>query len=70
MDEKINLVLGGFHLYNSSKKEIISVIDDFKKLNIALAGPCHCSGEKGINLFQKEYGDNFIEIKAGQTIEM
>ncbi len=66
----IYLVMGGFHLQGNSADEIISIIENFKKFNITMAGPCHCSGTEALQLFRKEYGDNFIKIKAGMTIEV
>lgn len=66
----IYLVMGGFHLQGNFDEEIISIIRNFKKFNITSAGPCHCSGAEALQLFRKEYGDNFVKIKAGMIIEV
>lgn len=65
-EEKIYSVIGGFHLKNSTTKEILNVHDKLKDLGIKKIGPCHCSGEEAIGLFNKNLGENFIEISAGK----
>lgn len=61
-------VIGGFHLLNMNKPEIDSVIDGFKRLKVKKAGPSHCTGELAEQLFKEEYKNNFISIRAGDSI--
>lgn len=70
MNKDIYLVLGGFHLVESSKKEIDSIVNRFKQLGVENVGPCHCTGEPAINAFKDEYKDNFIQIGSGKKIEI
>jgi 7,8-dihydropterin-6-yl-methyl-4-(beta-D-ribofuranosyl)aminobenzene 5'-phosphate synthase len=69
-DESIYFVLGGFHLMESDKRAIEIVAENFRKMNIIKAGPTHCSGDMAVEIFKNSYGDNFIQIKAGQEIEV
>jgi 7,8-dihydropterin-6-yl-methyl-4-(beta-D-ribofuranosyl)aminobenzene 5'-phosphate synthase len=69
-DESIYFVLGGFHLMESDKRAVEIVAENFKKMNIIKAGPTHCSGDMAVEIFKNFYGDNFIQIKAGQEIEV
>jgi len=63
-------VIGGFHLFNKSKKEILKIIEQFKKLNVKYVSPCHCSGEKARELFKKEYSNHYIEGGVGKEINI
>lgn len=63
-------VLGGFHLAAKSDAEVNKIIAEFKRLGVASAGPCHCTGEKAIKQFKKAYGVNFVSIGAGSVINL
>lgn len=65
----IGLVLGGFHLYDKSEDEIRRIISEFKDLNIEKLAPCHCTGEKAINLLRQAFGDRVISVTTGMEIE-
>lgn len=64
----IGLVIGGFHLYDKSENEIYKIIEEFKSLNIERIAPCHCTGERSINLFLQEFGSKVIKISTGTEI--
>ena len=64
--EDIYLVFGGFHLKDSSKGEINSIVDKFRKMDVKKVGPTHCSGKEAEETFKENYGKNFISIKTGQ----
>ena len=68
--EDILLVMGGFHLHNHSASTIDSIIEQFRKIGVKYAGPCHCSGENARALFKKDYQDNFIDIGVGKIISL
>ncbi|MCG2726147.1 MAG: MBL fold metallo-hydrolase [Elusimicrobia bacterium] len=63
-------VIGGFHLKNKFKKTIAEILKKFKELKIEKAAPSHCSGNKAMKMFKEKYGENFIEIKTGEEIEV
>jgi 7,8-dihydropterin-6-yl-methyl-4-(beta-D-ribofuranosyl)aminobenzene 5'-phosphate synthase len=64
----LHLVIGGFHMGGASKEQIEAVIQRFKKLGIATAAPCHCSGDATRRLFQKEYGDGYTPACVGMSL--
>jgi len=64
---KILYVIGGFHLLNASKKEILEVIGDLKNLGVEYVTPTHCSGDFAIELFKKEF--EVIPAGVGRIIE-
>jgi len=60
--KNIYLVLGGFH------HPSIEVAMEFKKLGVKKVAPSHCTGEKAIKAFEKEYQKDFIKTGAGKII--
>jgi 7,8-dihydropterin-6-yl-methyl-4-(beta-D-ribofuranosyl)aminobenzene 5'-phosphate synthase len=68
--EEIYLVMGGFHLGGAPSSDIQAVIQEFKRLGVQKVAPSHCTGDNAIPLFQKSFGDDFIQIGAGAVIEI
>ncbi|RUM42379.1 MAG: MBL fold metallo-hydrolase [Desulfurobacterium sp.] len=67
--EELFLIVGGFHLYNSPKEETEKVAEELLNLTRFVA-PCHCTGDVGIEVFRRTFGDRFIEVKAGVEIPL
>ncbi|MBE0425895.1 MAG: MBL fold metallo-hydrolase [Nitrospirae bacterium] len=64
------LVMGGYHLGGKSKGGIECIISDFMKLGVRYVGPCHCTGDKARQLFEKEYQRNYIDAGVGKVIDI
>jgi 7,8-dihydropterin-6-yl-methyl-4-(beta-D-ribofuranosyl)aminobenzene 5'-phosphate synthase len=69
-DDKVRLVLGGFHLGDKSRAEIQRIIEDFRRLDVAQVAPSHCTGELAITMFAEAYGDQFIHAGVGSVIRL
>lgn len=69
-DDKIELVLGGFHLLNHSPQEVRTIVQEFRDLGVEKVGACHCTGEAAMELFAAEYGDDFITVGVGKRLTM
>ena len=69
VNRKVYLVFGGFHLKENSDEEIMEIVSDLKDLGVLKVGPTHCTGDKAIELFKKEYGDDFVQMGVGRVIE-
>jgi 7,8-dihydropterin-6-yl-methyl-4-(beta-D-ribofuranosyl)aminobenzene 5'-phosphate synthase len=67
-DEPVYLVLGGFHLGDKSETQLESILSAFRRLGVEQVAPCHCTGERAIQMFRDEYGEEFIEAGAGRVI--
>jgi len=63
----VHLVFGGFHLLDLSDSKIKNVIQQLRDLGVRKVGPSHCTGDRAIELFKQEYGDNFVQIGVGRT---
>jgi 7,8-dihydropterin-6-yl-methyl-4-(beta-D-ribofuranosyl)aminobenzene 5'-phosphate synthase len=70
MKDEVLLVMGGFHLEWATKGGIEKIISAFKQLGVRYVAPCHCTGEKARNLFEKHFGRNYINIGAGKIISL
>jgi len=66
--EDVLLVMGGFHLTDTSMSKIEGIVSDFRELGVLYAGPCHCSGYTAQELFKEEYGQYYVEIGVGRII--
>jgi len=64
------LVIGGFHLINRSDEEIAVIAEELLKLGVRYVAPCHCTGERGREIFKEIWEDRFIDARAGKVIEI
>jgi 7,8-dihydropterin-6-yl-methyl-4-(beta-D-ribofuranosyl)aminobenzene 5'-phosphate synthase len=65
---EVALVMGGFHLGNASRQQVERIIADFRKLGVRRVAPCHCTGDRAIQVFAEEYGDDFVKVGVGRVI--
>jgi 7,8-dihydropterin-6-yl-methyl-4-(beta-D-ribofuranosyl)aminobenzene 5'-phosphate synthase len=68
--DEVLLVMGGFHLEWATSGKIEKIISAFKQLGVHFIAPCHCTGEKARDLFEKHFGKNYINIGAGKIITL
>ncbi len=68
--QKVLLVMGGFHLYQSWRFTSARVVRQIKELGVEKVAPCHCSGKMASKQFQKRYGENFIKVGTGTILEL
>ncbi|HNZ58916.1 MAG TPA: MBL fold metallo-hydrolase, partial [Syntrophorhabdaceae bacterium] len=62
--------IGGFHLLNESPYRIMQIIKELIQLGVTNIGPCHCTGELAERYFRDLYRDHYVDVFAGQTIEI
>jgi len=67
-DGELLLVMGGFHLLETSRRAVERIIASFKQLGVRYVGPCHCVSDSVRALFAEHYGDGYIEVGAGSVI--
>ncbi|MHC4574253.1 MAG: MBL fold metallo-hydrolase [Planctomycetota bacterium] len=68
LKDDVLLVMGGFHLEWASKGKVEKVISAFRGLGVRHVAPCHCTGDKARGVFEKHFGNNYINIGAGKVI--
>ena len=64
------MVLGGFHLVNTSPAEVDKIVARFKELGVQRVGATHCTGDAAIGMFRKAFGPGFVELGVGRKIEL
>ncbi len=64
------LILGGFHLLDSGRRAIDYAARKLADLGVEKAAPIHCSGPEAEEIFKTIYGENFIQVKIGQELEV
>lgn len=66
----VYMVVGGFHLMDTSRAAVTEIATAMKAAGVAWAGPTHCTGEEAIAVFREVYGDHFVRAGAGAVIEV
>jgi 7,8-dihydropterin-6-yl-methyl-4-(beta-D-ribofuranosyl)aminobenzene 5'-phosphate synthase len=66
--DDVLLTMGGFHLRGEGDAGLKKVIKRFEELGVHRAGPSHCSGDRTRELFQEDYGKNFVQIGVGSVV--
>lgn len=61
----IQTIFGGFHLLNSSKKNILNTLQKLKHTSLKTIAPCHCTGDSAMQLIKQEFNTHFLNNGAG-----
>ena len=64
----IFMVMGGFHLQGATQSQIQEIIAQCQELGVQYAGPCHCSGDMAMVLFEQAYNTHYLSIGVGTVI--
>lgn len=67
-DKRIKLISGGFHLIGTKKAEVLEISQSLKALGVEKIAPSHCTGDKAIEIFRSEWGDDFVDVNIGDRI--
>jgi 7,8-dihydropterin-6-yl-methyl-4-(beta-D-ribofuranosyl)aminobenzene 5'-phosphate synthase len=68
--DTVLFVMGGYHLGSKNRRELETIVSDFKELGVRYVGPCHCTGEHAREIFKKAYREKFIPVGVGKNIEV
>ena len=66
----VHLVIGGFHLKDHRRPDIIEITQAFRRLSDGKVAPSHCTREKAIGLFSEILGAEFNPSGAGKNIHV
>jgi 7,8-dihydropterin-6-yl-methyl-4-(beta-D-ribofuranosyl)aminobenzene 5'-phosphate synthase len=69
-NDRIYLVLGGFHLLDKDSRIIEVIVDRLRDMAVGKVGPTHCSGKVAERLFERKYKENFVSVRTGQNLEI
>jgi 7,8-dihydropterin-6-yl-methyl-4-(beta-D-ribofuranosyl)aminobenzene 5'-phosphate synthase len=65
---QVHLVLGGFHLGDRSVTELGDLLARFRSLGVETVAPCHCAGDRAIEMFRGEFGEDFLQVGVGRVV--
>ena len=68
MPKEIYLVMGGFHLVGRPQSDLEFISRRLRELGVQNLGASHCTGDKAIELFKKDFGKNYIPLGVGKEI--
>lgn len=66
--EKVDFVLGGFHLLFTPAARCAEIVKQLQNMNVHQVAPCHCSGDHVIRQFQAAYGAHFFKVGTGSVL--
>lgn len=69
-DRKVYGIIGGFHLFNKSEKEIRELADRIKETGIEYVCTGHCTKNRAYNILKDELGDKVCQLKTGIELIM
>ncbi len=64
-EKKIALVAGGFHLMRKPQDEVRKISEELKALGVEKIAPSHCTGDKSIEIFRENWGEQFVDMHIG-----
>jgi 7,8-dihydropterin-6-yl-methyl-4-(beta-D-ribofuranosyl)aminobenzene 5'-phosphate synthase len=65
--QRIQAVIGGFHLTEAGDERLEQTIAGLRRLNPAVIVPCHCTGDQAAAALKDEFGERVLPGAAGMT---
>jgi len=69
-DLPVNLLLGGFHLIESTEDQFETIRNCFKQMNPKLIGVCHCTGIDNYAKFLRDFKSSVFYNHTGKVLEI
>jgi 7,8-dihydropterin-6-yl-methyl-4-(beta-D-ribofuranosyl)aminobenzene 5'-phosphate synthase len=67
-EQKVHLILGGFHLGSTSESRIAEIVEQLRALGVEKVAPSHCSGDRAMRLFADTWKANYLSSGCGARI--
>ena len=68
-DKRVYGLMGGFHLFNKSKKEIVHLAQKLRSTGIEFVCTGHCTKNRAYNILKDELGDMVEQMRVGYQVE-
>lgn len=65
---RLRAVIGGFHLLDADENRLEKTVAALEELSPECIVPCHCTGTRAIEFFEKSFGMRMMKGFAGATI--
>ena len=69
-EQKVHLILGGFHLGSTSEAELSRIVEQLQALGVENVAPSHCSGNRAIRLFADTWKEDCLSSGCGARISV
>ncbi len=69
-EDKLLLVIGGFHLEWVTRWRVETILRIFQGYGVRYVAPTHCSGEKTRRLFEEGYEPGYLDAGVGKRITL
>ena len=66
----VTAVLGGTHLVEAREERLAKTVEAMKAHGIETVAVSHCTGEMGMEILKKEFGEGFVRNNTGHRIEL
>ena len=66
-EKKLLLVTGGFHLAMKTRKKVVDISGQLKEMGVQKIAPSHCTGESSVGIFEKNWGEDFVNLNLGDS---
>lgn len=66
---EVHLVLGGYHLGDRGDTALLRIVSEMRELGVEKVAPTHCSGELARSRFRDGYGEDYIEVGVGYSLD-
>ncbi len=63
--DRVYGILGGFHLVNANEIRLQQTMEALHEINPAFLAPCHCTGDKALEILKTEFSAAFHDARAG-----
>lgn len=68
--QRIDFVIGGFHLKEASLKEILQTIQELQEYNVKNIIPLHCTGTMAVKELKKTFLEHCLCLQEGDIVEV
>ncbi|SEM04424.1 7,8-dihydropterin-6-yl-methyl-4-(beta-D-ribofuranosyl)aminobenzene 5'-phosphate synthase [Syntrophus gentianae] len=66
--DPITLLMGGFHLMNSTEEGIAAAVTALRMFGVQRIAPTHCTGEPAVSILRETFGNRFVPVEEGGLI--
>jgi 7,8-dihydropterin-6-yl-methyl-4-(beta-D-ribofuranosyl)aminobenzene 5'-phosphate synthase len=63
-------IMGGFHMKGFSEKKVREIVEKLKAMGVAVAAPCHCSGDHARRMMRQSFRSEYANVGVGATVQL
>jgi len=67
---RVHTVIGGLHLMDDSRQTIGACAQALQNEGVCRIAPTHCTGWRAERILKRAFGDGFVGVREGQTLDL